>query len=110
MQQQQPCFPTSPLSTHHLQHMHMHTLLYVWHLLSASAPRPLPAVLSCRPHHRRMLLCPKGLHADKTYVSVFLDSPEAGWVPDHLNPRATFKLSILCQTGAGEDFCKGESV
>jgi hypothetical protein len=47
------------------------------------------------------------LHGDKSYVSVFLDSPEAGWVPDHLNPKASFKLYFLNQAGNGEDFCKG---
>jgi hypothetical protein len=56
---------------------------------------------------RRLLLCPRGLHSDKSYVSVFLDSPEAGWVPDHLNPKASFKLYLLNQAGSGEDFCKG---
>lgn len=39
-------------------------------------------------------------------MSVFLDSPEAAWVPEHLSPKATFKLTVINQTG-GEDFSKG---
>jgi hypothetical protein len=54
---------------------------------------------------RRLLLCSRGLQ-DRGYVSVFLDSPEAAWVPEHLSPKATFKLTVINQTG-GEDFSKG---
>lgn len=61
---------------------------------------------------RRLLLCPYGLHGNKDYLSVFLDSPEAGWVPDHLNPKATFKLTVLNHLEVDgkkvADFCKGE--
>lgn len=38
---------------------------------------------------------------------MFLDSPEAAWVPDHLNPTATFKLWLINQAGKGADFHKG---
>lgn len=59
--------------------------------------------------YRRLLLCPKGLHAAKDFIAVYLDSPESGWVPDHLNPKAWFKLTAINQAKVGEDFYKGEA-
>jgi len=77
--------------------------MHSWNTTSGHT-QVVAALLACC---RRLLLCPKGLHNGKDYVSVFLDSPEAAWVPDHLNPTATFKLWLINQAGKGADFQKG---
>ena len=61
-------------------------------------------------HTQAPAAVPKGLNSNNDVLSVFLDSPEAAWVPDHLNPTAKFKLYLINQAKTAEDYVKGGSL
>lgn len=62
----------------------------------------------CVPH-RRLKLYPTGLGLshDNGWVSLFLVHDDSSWMPPNLTPKATFKLTVINQTGAAADFSKG---
>ncbi len=55
--------------------------------------------------NRRLLVFPRGNRVDQ--VAIYLDAPEAAWFPPSLNPKASFKLTIVDQNDPPNSFCKG---
>jgi len=41
-------------------------------------------------------------------MSLFLESLEAAWCPEDLQPEADISFTLIKQTGEGENFKKGE--
>ncbi len=53
-----------------------------------------------------MLVFPRGNKADSEHLSVFLDAPEAAWMPANLNPKASFKLVLVNQLDSTDSYAK----
>jgi hypothetical protein len=57
------------------------------------------------------MVMPRGSGSDQRnnspYISIFLQSAEAKVLPVSILPKASFKLSIIDRSGAGEDIAKG---
>jgi hypothetical protein len=63
--------------------------------------------LSCR----RLLVFPKGNKQSEPqaqeYLAIYLDAPEAAWTPQHMNPKALFKLTVHCHSDPAGSMVKG---
>jgi hypothetical protein len=52
-----------------------------------------------------MLVFPRGNNT--SHISVYLDAPEAAWMPQNLTPKATFWLTLINHSDPTKSFVKG---
>ena len=54
---------------------------------------------------RRLLVYPRGNKSE--FLAVYLDAPEAPFMPANLNPKASFKLVLVNHKDPARNFHKG---